>query len=81
MLMVDKGYSNEVISDFMGISLKSLQHNTRPSYGWICKGEEHAIRANTGRKRVNVNGSRLCKWRLEMYTWTLSDLPWALPME
>lgn len=32
-------------------------HNTRPSYGWICKGEEHAIRANTGRKRVNLNGA------------------------
>jgi transposase len=32
-------------------------HNTRPSYGWIVKGEEHAIRANTGRKRVNLNGA------------------------
>src|SRR5690554_5858514 len=32
-------------------------HNTRPSYGWICKGEGYAIRANTGRKRVNLNGA------------------------
>lgn len=32
-------------------------HNTRPSYGWISKGKEHAIRANTGRKRVNLNGA------------------------
>lgn len=32
-------------------------HNTRPAYGWIRKGKEHTIRANTGRKRVNLNGA------------------------
>ena len=32
-------------------------HNNRPFYGWIYKGEEKAIRTNTGRKRVNLNGA------------------------
>jgi len=32
-------------------------HNTRPAYGWIRKGKEFTIRANTGRKRVNLNGA------------------------
>jgi transposase len=33
------------------------QHNTRPDYGWIKKGQEFIIPANTGRKRVNINGA------------------------
>lgn len=33
------------------------QHNNRPFYGWISKGEEKAIKTNTGRKRVNLNGA------------------------
>lgn len=32
-------------------------HNNRPFYGWICKGEEKAIKTNSGRKRVNLNGA------------------------
>ncbi len=32
-------------------------HNTRPAYGWIRKGKKYTIRANTGRKRVNLNGA------------------------
>ena len=32
-------------------------HNTRPAYGWIRKGKNYTIRANTGRKRVNLNGA------------------------
>ena len=32
------------------------QHNTRPEHGWIPKGEDCCIPANSGRKRVNVNG-------------------------
>lgn len=32
-------------------------HNNRPFYGWIYKGEEKAIKTNTGRKRVNLNGA------------------------
>ncbi|MBL7814569.1 MAG: IS630 family transposase [Saprospiraceae bacterium] len=33
------------------------QHNTRPDYGWIKKGQEFTIAANSGRKRVNINGA------------------------
>lgn len=33
------------------------QHNNRPFYGWIYKGEEKTIKTNTGRKRVNLNGA------------------------
>lgn len=32
------------------------QHNTAPDRGWILKGEQMEIPANTGRKRVNING-------------------------
>lgn len=32
------------------------QHNSRPSYGWIKKGETKALQSNTGRKRLNING-------------------------
>ncbi len=32
-------------------------HNNEPFYGWIYKGEEKAIRTNTGRERVNLNGA------------------------
>lgn len=33
------------------------QHNTRPEYGWIKSGEDFKVSANTGRKRVNINGA------------------------
>lgn len=33
------------------------QHNTRPDYGWIYKGEDFEIPSNPGRKRVNINGA------------------------
>lgn len=32
-------------------------HNNEPFYGWIYKGDEKAIRTNTGRERVNLNGA------------------------
>ncbi len=32
------------------------QHNTKPSCGWIPKGEDKEIKSNTGRERVNING-------------------------
>ena len=32
-------------------------HNTRPSYGWILKGQEKLIKSNTGRNRLNLNGA------------------------
>ena len=33
------------------------QHNTRPDYGWIFKGEDFEMPTNPGRKRVNINGA------------------------
>ena len=33
------------------------QHNTRPDYGWILKGEDFEMPTNPGRKRVNINGA------------------------
>lgn len=32
-------------------------HNVQPAYGWIKKGEEKALKSNTGRQRVNINGA------------------------
>ena len=33
------------------------QHNTRSDYGWIKKGQDAVVLANTGRKRININGA------------------------
>lgn len=33
------------------------QHNNMPFYGWIYKGEIKTIKANTGRRRLNLNGA------------------------
>lgn len=33
------------------------QHNNMPFYGWIYKGVTKTIKANTGRKRLNLNGA------------------------
>ena len=33
------------------------QHNNMPFYGWIYKGSTKTIKANTGRKRLNLNGA------------------------
>ena len=32
-------------------------HNVQPAYGWIKKGEEKALKSNTGRQRININGA------------------------
>lgn len=32
-------------------------HNSQPAYGWIKKGQEMVIQANTGRRRINLNGA------------------------
>ena len=32
-------------------------HNSQLGYGWIGKGKEKFIKANTGRERVNINGA------------------------
>ena len=33
------------------------QHNTLASYGWIRRGAEKAIKSNSGRKRLDINGA------------------------
>jgi transposase len=33
------------------------QHNTRPDYGWILKGDTFEMSANTGRYRLNLNAA------------------------
>jgi transposase len=33
------------------------QHNTKPSFGWIYKGDTKTIKGNSGRKRINLNGA------------------------
>jgi transposase len=33
------------------------QHNPVLGYGWIKRGEDHKVRSNTGRRRVNINGA------------------------
>jgi transposase len=32
-------------------------HNSIEAYGWIKKGQEKQLKANTGRKRLNINGA------------------------
>lgn len=33
------------------------RHNSMPAYGWIKKGTEKQLPANTGRERLNINGA------------------------
>ena len=33
------------------------QHNTQLAYGWIKKGQDKIIKANSGRQRININGA------------------------
>ena len=35
-------------------------HNPVAGYGWIKRGQEHGIRSNTGRQRININGAIDC---------------------
>ena len=32
-------------------------HNVQPNYGWILKGSDKAVKTNSGRQRVNINGA------------------------
>jgi transposase len=32
-------------------------HNSQPAYGWIRKGKDMMLKANTGRQRINLNGA------------------------
>ena len=46
------------------------QHNSKPAYGWFKKGEGAVLKANTGRKRININGALNANdfevtWRLD----------------
>jgi transposase len=36
------------------------QHNPIAAYGWIKRGQDHEIRSNTGRQRININGAIDC---------------------
>jgi transposase len=33
------------------------QHNSKPAYGWFEKGADGQLKANSGRKRMNINGA------------------------
>lgn len=33
------------------------QHNSKPAYGWFERGVETPLKANSGRKRININGA------------------------
>lgn len=33
------------------------QHNSKPAYGWMIKGKESVLKANSGRQRININGA------------------------
>ena len=35
-------------------------HNPVAGYGWIKRGQDHEIRSNTGRQRININGAIDC---------------------
>ena len=44
-------------------------HNSQPAYGWIKKGKEMVIKANTGRQRINLNGA----YNLEDHTVVIQE--------
>lgn len=44
-------------------------HNSQPAYGWIKKGQEMALKANTGRQRINFNGA----YNLEDHTVVIQE--------
>ena len=45
------------------------KHNSHPAYGWIRKGYDMALRANTGRQRINLNGA----YNLEDHTVVIQE--------
>jgi transposase len=49
----DKGENDVVV--FM--DAVHPQHNPVLGYGWIKRGEDHEVKSNTGRRRVNINGA------------------------
>lgn len=43
------------------------EHNSVPDYGWIRKGRELELKANTGRRRLNINGA----YDVDRYEWSV----------
>ncbi len=39
------------------VDASGFEHNAKMDYGWMRKGKNKAIKTNTGRKRLNVNGA------------------------
>ena len=33
------------------------QHNSKPAFGWMEKGQDIILKSNTGRQRININGA------------------------
>lgn len=33
------------------------QHNSKPAYGWMEKGQDTVLKSNAGRQRININGA------------------------
>jgi transposase len=52
-LKATKGSSDKIYF----VDASHPHHNNRPFYGWIYKGTEKAIKTNSGRERVNLNGA------------------------
>ena len=52
-LKQDKG-ENDVICFMDAVH---PQHNPVLGYGWIKRGQDHEVKSNTGRRRVNINGA------------------------
>jgi transposase len=44
-------------------------HNSQPAYGWIRKGQNMILKANTGRQRINLNGA----YNLEDHTVVIQE--------
>jgi len=44
-------------------------HNSQPAYGWIKKGKDANLKANTGRQRINLNGA----YNLEDHTVVIQE--------
>lgn len=44
-------------------------HNSQPAFGWIRKGKDMVIKANTGRQRINLNGA----YNLEDHTVVIQE--------
>lgn len=44
-------------------------HNSQPAYGWIRKGKDMVLKANTGRQRINLNGA----YNLEDHTVVIQE--------